>query len=761
MSKFPALAVAGLAILVNSAAFAQTTLPAITLDAQKPHRASPKAKARPHPSNRVAARNTHIPHAGPSGSTAAASGSSAGVAGTAPGEAASAAPSPAAQGEAKAAAFRDRVSPKAAASATTLDRAAIARLPAGPSTTFDQTLYHLPGVSQDSAASGDFHIRNEHANVQYRINGILIPDGVSGFAQVLDTNFVRSLTLLNGALPAQYGLHTAGIVDIVSRNGADDPGTTVDVSGGSFKTITTSIDTSGASEGWDYFLTGRFSSNGLGIENPQASHDALHDDMRQGRYFAYVARDLEDGSRLTFMSGASSSAYQIPNTPAVDPSFKAFGLKDYDSATLNENQVEQSIFNVLAWQKSIGNVDTQTSYFQRYSRLHFLPDPVGDLLFNGVASDVTRTSLVNGLQNDNALRTSARNTVRFGFVGEVERAEALNTNLLLPTTQGGRSIDAPFTLSDAEAKTGLTAGLYVSDEYALSDRLSLTAGLRYDAIQQYVSADQLSPRLGVVFKATPDTTFHAGYARTFTPPELALAGASPLGLYDRTTLEPDVQKADPVRPERAHVFDVGVTHRLLPSLEIGLDAYYKIAKNLLDDGQFGQALVLTAFNYDHAYNDGVEFKANYHRGDFAAYGNVAVAQQRATQVTSNQYLFDPDELAYIANHYVYTDHDQLITASAGASYRILQTLVSADLIYGSGLRDDFANTGTVPPHAVVNLGLAWDIALVPKLKPATLRFTVANLFDNAYQIRDGSGIGVFAAQYGARRGFFAGLSQRF
>ena len=47
-------------------------------------------------------------------------------------------------------------------------------------------MLQLPGVSQDSAASGDFHIRNEHANVQYRLNGILLPDGVSGFAQVLD-----------------------------------------------------------------------------------------------------------------------------------------------------------------------------------------------------------------------------------------------------------------------------------------------------------------------------------------------------------------------------------------------------------------------------------------------------------------------------------------------------------------------------------------------------------------------------------------------
>ena len=78
--------------------------------------------------------------------------------------------------------------------------------------------------------------------------------------------------------------------------------------------------------------------------------------------------------------------------------------------------------------------------------------------------------------------------------------------------------------------------------------------------------------------------------------------------------------SSPVRPERSHFFDVGVTNQLTPKLALGLDGYYKIAKNLIDDGPFGQALVLTAFNYDHAYNDGVEFKFTYAEGGFHAHG---------------------------------------------------------------------------------------------------------------------------------------------
>jgi hypothetical protein len=142
------------------------------------------------------------------------------------------------------------------------------------------------------------------------------------------------------------------------------------------------------------------------------------------------------------------------------------------------------------------------------------------------------------------------------------------------------------------------------------------------------------------------------------------------------------------------------------------------------------------------------------------YGNLAVARQIATDVVSNQYLFDPDELAFIASHYVYTDHAQLLTASAGGSYLWNGTKFSADMIYGSGLRAGFANTSTVPSYTQVNLGVSHDFNFVSAAKPTTLRFDIVNLFDSIYEIRDGSGIGVFAPQFGPRRGFYFGISQK-
>ena len=758
----------GVALVCLQAAHAQTALPPITITQPKPRPAPPARRV----VRRAATTPTSpAPRFGPRRETAAAAnarnaapeataGTTGAESGTGPVDPALAT---AKAGEGRAEQARERIFTQGGASVTRIGKAQVDDLPQGNQTEFDRVVLQLPGVSQDSAASGDFHIRNEHANVQYRINGILLPDGVSGFAQVLDSSFIRSVSLIDGALPAEYGLHTAGLLDITTRNGADDPGTTVTGYGGSRDTIIPTIETAGVAGGWDYFFTGRFISNNIGIESATPTLDPIHDRSRQGRYFGYAATPLGDSTRLIIMSGATAAHYQIPNVVGAPPQFTAFGVTNPDSTQLNENQNEHSIFNIVAVESTVGPLDTQTSYFQRYSTLHFIPDTVGDLVFNGVASDVYRTSLVNGVQNDNAYRINAQHTIRFGSTFQVEQAQALNGSIVEPLDGDGNPVDAPFGLFDAERKTGLVGGVYVSDEYKITPRLTLQAGLRFDAMQEYVTANQVSPRASLVYTPVSGTVIHAGYARYFTPPELALSAPTPLVPFANTTGAPGIAMNDPVRPERSHFFDAGITQQVTPKLAVGLDGYYKVAKNLLDDGQFGQALVLTAFNYDHAYNKGVEFKATYKDGGFSAYGNLSAAVQKAKQVISNQYLFDPDEFAFANSNYVYTDHAQLITASVGASYRYAptKTTLTTDLIYGNGLRDGFANTGRVPDYASWNLGLIQDVQLSAAAKPTTFRFAVVNVLDHTYEIRDGSGIGVFAPQYGQRRGFFASLSQRF
>jgi outer membrane receptor protein involved in Fe transport len=656
---------------------------------------------------------------------------------------------------------RGRILATGAASTTSFSQQSIEALPQGTNASVDKVLLQAPGVTQDSAASGDLHVRNEHANVQYRINGIMLPDGVGAFGQILDTGIIGNLNLLTGALPAQYGLRTAGVIDITTKADAFNNSGSISLYGGSHGTISPSFEYGGTVGQTQYFVSGKFFGSNLGLENPTPGNEAIHDRTAQEKGFLYLSTVIDPNTRLTLISGVSNSSFQIPNNPGQPSNNTAFGVSSFDSSQLNEHQNEFNQFNVVAYQKSIDGLDYQLSYFNRTSTLHFIPDTIGDLVINGVASDVYRQSITNGIQEDTSYKLNDTHTLRFGFSTSAEQAYVSNTSTLLPidpTT--GSSVDAPFTVQDNSAKTGWLFSTYAQDEWKLTNTLTLNTGLRFDQMLAYVDANQLSPRASVTWKPFDGTTFHAGYARNFEPPPLVLAAPTNLALVQGTTQQPAVSANDPVQPERSNVYDIGVDQKVLPGLMVGVDAYYKTARDLLDDGQFGAAYVLTAFNYDHATNVGVELKANYSNGNFSAYGNIAWAKQTASNVVSNQYLFDPDELAYIATHDVFTDHAQLWTGSAGASYLWDGTRYSVSMIYGSGLRDGFANTDTVPSYTQVNLGLSHDFLLGGSTKPTTVRFDVVNLFDKIYEIRDGSGIGVFAPQFGPRRGFYLGISQK-
>ena len=652
---------------------------------------------------------------------------------------------------------RDNLSPRFGASSFDLNRAAIESMPRGADTPIEKVLLQAPGVSQDSAAAGDIHVRNEHGNVQYRINGITLPDGISGFGHVLDTGLVGSLAVITGALPAQYGLRTAGVIDIQTKSGnALEQGGQTGIYGGSRETLTPTFDYSGRTGSTEYFLSGRGFTNNLGIENPTPSLNAIHDRTYQGSFFSYTSTLIDNATRVATIFGSTSNRYQIPNNPGQTPVVaSAFGVSAFDSANLNENQAEQNNFAVVALQKSLNGFDFQLASFMRYSTLRFVPDTVGDILFNGQATDVYRQSFASGIQGDGAYRLSDAHTLRGGFTVSGEQTKISNISTVLPAS----GMDAPFTISDENSKLGWIAGLYLQDEWRISDTLTLNAGLRFDQMWQYVNANQLSPRVNLIYEPFTGTTFHAGYARYFTPPPQALAGPVNVAAFVPTFTPPDTTQQVPVKPERSHYFDAGVLQTLLPGLQVGIDGYYKIAKDLLDDGTFGPGLVLNAFNYEKAENVGVELSTTYMSGNFKAYGNLAWARQLATNIVSNQYLFGADELAYIASHYVYTDHAQTWTGSAGASYLWDGTRYSADLIYGSGLRSGDFNTDHVPAYAQVNIGASREFD-VPNFGKFAARAAVVNLFDTVYLIRDGSGIGVFAPQYGPRRGFYFGLSKR-
>ena len=296
-----------------------------------------------------------------------------------------------------------RSCPISGATVSFKDETQLLNLSQGEDAPVSQIITRFPGVAEDSAANGDLHVRGEHANLQYRINDVLLPEGITGFGLELDPRFVESMQLITGSLPAQYGFRTAGVVDIQTKSGAFDPGGEVSMYGGSYDTIRPSFEYGGSQGKWNYFVDGSYDNNNLGIENPTSSSTPIHDNTEQYKSFVYASRILSDTSRVSIMGSASYSTFEVPNTPDLPAGTAPGGAQwvpgTFDSSALNEVQIEQNYYGVVTYQKSAGDLNYQTSAFFRNSSVHFLPDQIGDLYFNGVASNEKRTLYSGGLQS--------------------------------------------------------------------------------------------------------------------------------------------------------------------------------------------------------------------------------------------------------------------------------------------------------------------------------------------------------------------------
>lgn len=681
---------------------------------------------------------------------------------------------------------RNQILPDLGASAYTINQNQIASLSQGGNAPMNEIILRAPGVAQDSAPNGDLHVRGEHANLQYRINDVLLPEGISGFGLELSPHFIQSLQLVTGSLPAQCGFRTAGVVDIQTKSGAFENGGDVEMYGGSYNTINPSFEAAGSSGKLNYFVNGSYNHDELGIENPTSSPTAIHDNTSQSKSFSYFSYLLDDTSRVNVMLSASCATFEVPNTPGLpvgkapggDPWNSTQGPPTFDSANLNENQVEQNYFGVVTYQKTAGLLNYQVSALGRNSEVHFTPDPVGDLYFNGVASDVQRNLYSGGLQADSSLEVGDEHTFRSGFMVLDESVSQNATTTVFPMSSTDASSFNPtgpaYNLTDNSSIYGVFAGTYLQDEWAITDQLTANYGARFDLYQSSFDAEnQVSPRANLVYKPTDWTTLHAGYARYFTPPPVENVSSTTVNKYDGTSNQspagPNAPDS-PVKAERANYFDAGIIQKINQHFQVGLDGYYKDAKNQLDDGLFGQTLILSAFNCSRGEIYGTELTTSYTDGGFSTYANFAYSVAKGEDWNSAQFLFDPNDAAYVRDHWIYLDHDQEWTGSYGTSYlwnesARTRTRVYLDALTGSGLRTDsttatgevIPNGGTVPAYYSINCGAEQSF----KLQGTQLlkaRLDIVNVTDNSYQLRNGSGVGVNAAQYGARIGFFGSLT---
>lgn len=628
-------------------------------------------------------------------------------------------------------------------------------LPQGQNTSFNQVLLQAPGVVQDSY--GQVHVRGEHADLQYRIDGFILPGALAGFGQAFDTRFADRIDLLTGTLPAAYGERTAAVVDIHTHQGQFQQGGDVGLYVGSYQTENAHAEWMGHGDHFNAYVTATAQRDNLGIDNPTASVNALHDHTHQGDAFAYLSWDLPQANKLVLIAGTSSQYFQIPNVPGQTPGFALQGVPAIASTALNDQQYEQMQYVLLGLQGWAAGWSYQADIVDRYTAVQFAPGVAGDLIYNGVSSAVQQSGWLNGLQVDAHRAWGLHHQLQVGTYMTAENLSNQSQLMLFPANaQGQQSSDVPYAAATQDGRRAYYSSAYVEDRWRPQPTWTVNYGLRFDELRAYAQGNQISPRINIEQDLSRLFSWHAGYARYFMPPTTQMLSSNDLTAVMGSTNQPDNFLNGQIKPERDDSFDIGGLLHPSSQWSTGLDAYYKRAHDLIDEGQFGAALLYTPFNYSQGKIYGLEWTNQWHVEHWNAYFNAARSSAFGRNIVSSQYTFNMPELGYIQNHWIHLDHDQTLTASGGLTYTQGSSSWGLDMLAGSGLRRGFANTGTMPGYTQWNL--SWDEKLPHAID---MRWTIINLFDHVYELRDGSGVGVGAPQFGPRRGFYWAIDHHF
>ena len=654
------------------------------------------------------------------------------------------------------------VSP-AGANEYTMSAEDIAAGPEGKTAPLTDLLAQMPGIAIDQ--NQQIHIRNtEGPQFQYQINGVLIPLDINTnppFLSMINPLFIKRLDLLDGVLPSRYSYATGGVVNIQTKDGCEQPFGALTFRGGQRDMLEPSFEYAGCHEGLSSYLSGLYQQSNTAFSSATPGPTSIHDFTRQGQLFGFFSYPLTPTGTLSLLVSGARSSNQLPNVPGLASQYALASVAvPPSSAAINSYLDFSDALAVLSLSGTVASdVSYQIAYSQHVISQRFEPDPVGELIYQGVSSTATHEDHDYTLEGDVSFALGSH-TLGSGFYAAQYRVSANDSSLVFAANDAGEQLsDVPLTVIHNAHANNVIAGAYVSDLWRISGELSASVGLRWDTLSGFTNDHQLDPSLSLIYRADSATTFHAGFARYFQVPSLLGISPTAQAAFAGTTAAGPPGISTPLT-ENDREWDAGVVHQLTGNFTLSADAYYEWTTHYLDTGEFGVVPIFAPFNYDKGHIWGGELAARYQSESFSAYGSLTTGRNWQAGVVTGQFNFPANELAYIDSHAIVVDHQPLYGASAGASWRVGAYTLGADGIYSSGLRAGFADLEELPQVVQVNLSAERSFQL-PGVGVLTNRLTALNVFDRINLIRPAEGIGIFQSAYGPRLTFYDTVTLHF
>ncbi len=611
-----------------------------------------------------------------------------------------------------------------------------------PNTTTSQLLQQsIVGAAR--APTGEVHIRGQHAEYTYYVDGVPVPSGISGsLNELFDPQVVNQIDFQTGGWDAEYGNKNAAVVNITTRIPSGGFHIDVDAFGGSFRTGSPaktqssngqSLTLSANSGKWGFFASG--SRQGTDMRREPVVFDTVHNAVEN---FHNDGTDLFGFAKLQY----TASDRDVVNLE-VNRSRTRFAVPfDSVEGIIDDHQQDVNGFVNLGWRHQLGTENLELGQaseifigtFFRDGSLTYTPG-LSDSATFAFPSD-TNSYIIAEDRNFRTVGTKVDYTVR------AHHGLEFKTGVLASFTSGHEDFSSQTTTgspgpTSTSNLNGSDVGVYAQTAIAPSDRWELRAGARFDNHNAPFAGNQhqVSPRVKLSFLPDPANTFWVYYARLFLPTNVedlrAITSTSQGGVV-----------AAPTLPERDNFFELGFVHRFPFGMVSKISAYRKKSTPGIDDATVAGTAIVTSVNIAQVSITGLEGVLEIRPpGPISGYVNLAINHAYGNHPITGGF-FPADS----SPGYFDLDHDQRLSGVASAVYSSRGFYLSATGIYGSGLINandpdstygrglfDFNKHIHVDPNFIVNASAGYSFAVGSAIVRPQLY--VDNVFNKKYLLK--------------------------
>jgi len=569
-----------------------------------------------------------------------------------------------------------------------------------PVSTFTELLSLQAGVT---GSGSSLHIRGGRSNeVAYMIDGTIVVDPLlGGLATDINNDAIQEMSLLSGTFNAEYGNALSGVVNIVTRDGADKFSGKLEARTSEFgvdrytdlheNRINGSLSGPIVIPEFNFFISGEIDKRGsylpFGYDNSKSFFSKLSTTI-----IPFVKISLSNRGSLGKRQNYSHSYKYIPEQYLRSRTDSWQSSLNFTHTLANNffYEVKASYFN----QGYYSGIDKDTSEYLTSTEEQYFENIGNGHEFYSLSD---HPQLLDSRTATMDLKTDA--VWQLGSLNEIKVGVSYKKHWLKLYDIYDPKRNFPYI--DNYNTEPFEGAAYVQDKIELA-YLVINLGLRFDYINSNIvfrddpldpntmvevkTRSQFSPRIGIAHPISDRTKLHFSYGHFFQNPDFQYLFEN--NLYDLNVREPLFGQPN-LDAQRTISYEVGLSHQFSDNIAMNLTAYYRDITGLIGTRYYapfveGRYTGYTLYvNEDYANIKGFEITVDVRPNKYFSGGltyTYSVAKGSASSETEQYPGTDESTQLY------YLDFDRPHVFNASGTYTIPKD--EGPEVFGSTIFDD-------------------------------------------------------------------------